>query len=175
MKFKIIIFFLMIGVLTCNLVYGQVRDAVPLTKFTHTGFYLGAYNSGLGWDDYVVGLMMSYYSDEWNWSSELLDDLGFLLSIAYFTAPDEDLSFIPQLSKGFWLTERSLIQFAMGPLMSYANGFGVSGTVLVGVDNIFPRFEVFDSGVVFLQSDRYQSGKVGEAKWRYTLGISFGI
>ena len=117
---------------------------------------------------------MSYYNETNYRLPDFFNNLGFFVSLAYFSDPEADISFTAQMSKGIWLTETSIIQFTLGPLMSYFNGFGVSGTLLVGIDNLFP-FREFKSGVVFLQSDRYQINKVGGAKWRYTLGVSLGI
>ena len=173
-KFKSLIILLVMSVFICNSVCGQIRSSGFSKEFIHSGFHFGTYNSGLGWKGYTAGLMMSYYNQADYGLPDFLNNLGFFTSLAYFSDPDDDLSFTAQLSKGIWLTETSLIQCTFGPLMSFHNGFGVSGTVLVGIDNLFPFTEI-KSGVVFLQSDRYRISKVGDVKWRYTLGISLGI
>lgn len=173
-KFKALIILLVMSVFTCNSVWGQIRGSGFSKEFIHSGFHFGTYNSGLGWKGYTGGLMMSYYNQANYGLPDFLNNLGFFVSLAYFSDPDDDISFTAQLSKGIWLTETSLIQCTFGALMSYHNGLGVSGTVLVGIDNLFPFSEI-KSGVVFLQSDRYRISKVGSVKWRYTLGISLGI
>ena len=164
MKFKVIIVSLIISVLTCNFVYGQIRGIGSLKEFSHTSLYLGTYNSGLGWKAYTGGLVMSHYQPE-------LLGIGLFVSLAYFSDPEEDLSATAQLSKAIWLTDALLVQFALGPLLSKNNDFGVSGTVLFGINNIIP----LKSGVVFLQSDRYRNSEIGGVRWRYTLGVSLAI
>lgn len=104
-------------------------------------------------------------------STDFFNDFVFFLSAAYFSDPDQDVSFTAQFSKGFWLSELSLVHFALGPVLSNYNVLGGSGTVWVGIDKLIP----FKSGVVFLQSDRYPNSRDGGTKWRYTLGVSFTI
>ena len=172
MKFKVIIVSLIMSVLTCNLVYGQLRSPEHLKEFKHLSLYLGTYSSGVGGEGYSAGLIVSYSRNKQKyWSPRFFGDLGLFLSIAYFSDPEEDGSFIAQWSKGFWLNETWQINFALGPVYSIHNGYGGTGTVWVGIDNLSP----FASGVIFLQSDRYRNSKVSSTKWRYTLGVSLAI
>lgn len=103
MKFKVIVVSLITSVLTCNLVYGQLRSPEHPKEFKHLSVYLGTYSSGVGSEGYSAGLIASYSHNKQKWYPRFFGDLGLFLSIAYFSDPEEDGSFIAQWSKGFVL------------------------------------------------------------------------
>ena len=170
MKFKITTILLISSVFTCNLAYGQSRSK----QVVYAGLHAGSYNFGEGWNGYFGGVMFSYHNQSKYARPEFFRNWGIIGSGIYLSSPQSDVSLTVHFSKGKWLDETSLLQYALGPSLSNFNGLGISGMVLVS-----HFFSVIESetnlGSIFLQGDLYVNREGGGPKWRFILGISLGV
>ena len=177
-KFKIIAFLLTTAFFTFNFAYAQFEAGHEWKEFGYFGGHAGTYSLRDDENGFFGGVIGFYHNQLVHnhpriWG-RYVSDWGIIGSGNYFRDPETDLSLTAQYSRGFWLDRTALLQFALGPLWSESNGWGVSSMVLLSY-----AFSLSDdsinTGAIFLQSDRYFSDDFADNQWRFSLGLSLGV
>lgn len=184
MKLKILAIVLTITCFACNFGYAQVKETHIWTDITYFGASAGTYSLGEDKEGYFANGIGFYHStlEHVNPTGGLnhFSNIGFLGAVSFFGDPEEDISATFQLSKGFWLDEYALVQFAVGPAWSNSNGWGwssiaiLNGTFIEWAEQLIGSSEAINTAAIFITGDRY-AGDIFGSKWRFSLGFSLGV